>query len=327
MKPSVLVIANAHARAFAADPKKLTALQELARGRAEVAVTERVSDIGGALDAFCASHDGRVDLLVLAGGDGASMAALSALAPRVRAGLPAPRIGLLPFGTVGTVARNFGPRGDSHELFARWLFLRGQGVLPSATSRPTIRVLEEGGDAAERHGFIFGTGLVARFFEAYEAGGASGIPLAGKIVARIFVESFTGGPLAKRVLTPMPVALDVDGVRHPSGAYSLLCCSVVGDLGLRMRVNYRAGERLDRLHLVASSLSPERLGPRMPLVMMGRSIGGRDHVDQLVSRFELQFPPGREGEAEPGPYVLDGDMFRAPTVRVEVGPTFEIVGP
>ena len=58
-------------------------------------------------------------------------------------------------------------------------------------------------------------------------------------------EPIPGGALAKRVLTPMPVALEIDGAPHPSGAYSLLCCSVVPDLGLRMRVNYRAAERLD----------------------------------------------------------------------------------
>lgn len=320
--PSILIIANPRARGFAKDPSKIDALErltlQLGRGRAKLAVTERVSDIGGALDAFS-----KIDLLVLAGGDGAAMAGLSALAPRLRAGMARPRVGLLPFGTVGTAARNFGPRGGSMALLERWLNDAANGRLPDATERPTIRVQERGGEGAERHGLIFGTGLVARFFEAYDAGGATGIPLAGRLVARIFAGSFTGGALAKRVLTPMPVALEIDGAPHPSGAYSLLCCSVVPDLGLRMRVNYRAAERLDRLHLVASSLSPGALGPRMPLVMMGRSIGGKDHVDALVERFTLRFP----AESGPGPYVLDGDMFRASEVDVSVGPALPIVGP
>lgn len=324
--PARLVIANPRARGFATDPRKLQALERIVRGRAQIAVTERVSDIGGALDTFLgAGSDNEERLLILAGGDGAAMAALSALAPRLERGARAPRIGLLPFGTVGTVARNFGPRGASLDLLGSWLDEAERGALPKATPRPTVRVRERGAGSAEseeaqRLGFIFGTGLVARFFEAYEAGGASGIPLAARIVARIFAQSFTGGPLAKRVLTPMPLALEIDGARHPSGRYSLLCCSVVGDLGLRMRVNYRAGERRDRLHLVASSLSPERLGPRMPLVMMGRSIGGKDHVDQLVESFTLTF------DAQ-GPYVLDGDMFHAREVTVSVGPTLDFVGP
>ncbi|MFO0614876.1 MAG: diacylglycerol kinase family protein [Polyangiaceae bacterium] len=324
MSPKILVIANARARGLATDPSRLASLDRVTRGRAKLAVTERVSEVGGALDAFL-SAEGALDLLVVAGGDGASMSAASALAPRIRAGLPPPIVGLLPFGTVGTVARNFGPRvrglgapGDSLALLERWL------EAPDAirwTERPIVRVREvpAEGPEIERHGFIFGTGLVARFFEAYEAGGANGIPLAARIVARIFLESFTGGPLARRILTPMPAALEVDGGPHLAGRYSLLCCSVVPDLGLRMRVNYRAGERLDRLHLVASSLPPTALGPRMPLVMMGRSIGGRDHVDALVEEFSLRF----DGE---GPYVLDGDMFRAREVRVSAGATLRIIG-
>ena len=103
--PSILIIANPRARGFAKDPSKIDALErltlQLGRGRAKLAVTERVSDIGGALDAFS-----KIDLLVLAGGDGAAMAGLSALAPRLRAGMARPRVGLLPFGTVGTAARN-----------------------------------------------------------------------------------------------------------------------------------------------------------------------------------------------------------------------------
>jgi hypothetical protein len=170
----------------------------------------------------------------------------------------------------------------------------------------------------ERVGFIVGTGLVAKFFEVYEAGGATGVPLAGRIVARVFAESFTGGPLAQQILTPMPCELEVDGVVQPVDGVSLLCAAVVRDLGLGMKVCYRAGERADRFHLVASALPPRDLGPRAPRVIMGKTIGGRGHVDDLVERFVVRFP------APDGPWVLDGDMFRARSITVTAGPIVPI---
>jgi len=85
-----------------------------------------------------------------------------------------------------------------------------------------------------------------------------------------------------------------------------------------MKVNYRAGEDLERVHLVASQLPPHLLGPRCPLVLMGKRIGGKGHVDDLFQSFVVRFSPE-------GPYVLDGDMFRASEVSVSAGPTINVL--
>lgn len=294
-------------------------MRELARGRATVHETGHVEEVAGVVERLL---EGEVGLLVLAGGDGTFMSGVTAIDRAVRRargesgtrGIP--RVGLLPLGTVGTIARNLGERGEPLALLKRWLDAPED---VHAIPRPTLRVSTPG--AEDRVGFIFGTGLVARFFEVYEAGGAQGIPLAGKIVARVFAESFTGGPLAKQILTPMPCELWVDGELQPNKGLSLLCAAVVRDLGLGMKVCYRAGEEPDRVHLVASSLAPHRLGPRAPYVLMGRSIGGDQHVDRLVRDFEVRFPDAT------GPYVLDGDMFRAKSAFVRAGPIVPIIGP
>lgn len=257
------------------------------------------------------------DLVVLGGGDGTFMSGVTAMSRNVTEG-SWPRIGLLPLGTVGTVARNFGERRPPAELLDSWL--RTPEAV-RAIPRPTLRVRAERGAAIEeRVGFIAGTGLVARFFELYEAGGAGGVPHAGKIVARVFVESFAGGPLAARVLTPIPCELEVDGTKRALEGVSLLCAAVVRDLGLGMKVCYRAGEEPDRFHLVASGLSPSRLGPRAPYVMMGRTIGGENHVDELVRSFRVRF------SGASGPYVLDGDSFQADAFEVTAGPLVPIIG-
>ncbi len=321
------IVANLTARGLSRHQSHLDGVRDLARGRATLHETKAIGELDRVVSQLL---DDGVDLLVLAGGDGTFMSGVSALVRAMRSrGLPlegpnVPRIGLVPLGTVGTVARNLGERGPPLTLLDRWLAEpdRVHGI-----PRPTLSIsaTKKDGTVEHRTGFIFGTGLVARFFEVYEEGGANGIPLAGKIVARVFVGSFTGGALSKRILTPLPCELFVEGVKMPSAALSLLCASVVRDLGLGMRVCYRAAEEPERLHLVASELPPSKLGPRAPWVLAGKSIGGKNHVDRLVRSFEVRF--GSEEGSPEGPYVLDGDMFRARSVVVAAGPVLPILGP
>jgi hypothetical protein len=229
-----------------------------------------------------------------------------------------PRVALVPGGTVATVARNWGTAGDPLEVLERLLRERDRLVF---TPRPTLRVEGTTDGATEsRIGFMFGTGLVASFFDVYYARGARGYAGAASIVARIFVESFFDGPLARRVLEPLPLTIEVDKRRLGPDRWSLVCAAVVRDLGIHMLVNYRAGEDPLRPHLVASALSSRQLGPRAPLVLAGKSIGGRDHFDDLVGEFVVRFPDG------PGPYVLDGDVLRASSVRVSAGPVIHVAG-
>lgn len=307
----VQLIANRRARGLRATPGRLARLAELARGRAELHTS---ADLGE-LDAIAAEvAKSAPELVVLAGGDGSFMAGTTALT-RAYGERPLPRIGLLPTGTVGTVARAFGDRGSAEQQLERWL--RDPRAQPDV-ERPTleVRALEAGGWAT-RVGYIVGAGLVSSFFEAYEERGATGVPLAGRIVARVFAESFVGGPFAKRILDPVGCALEIDGEPTRTARLSLLCASVVRDLGLGMKVCYLAEAQRERIHLVVSSLPPHELGPRAPRVLAGRSIGGAGHVDRLVERFAL--------ELERPSYVLDGDLLRASRIEVRMGPRVRIL--
>ena len=315
---SIHLIANLSARGLKEGSARRAAIRQLTVGRATLHETSRLDELPELLEHIL--HDG-CELLILGGGDGTFMSGVSALvrAKELEVGRSHfPIVGLLPLGTVGTVARNFGPAGKPEGLLPQGRSGQALQVIP----RPTLRVEARVGAArVERVGFIVGTGLVAQFFDVYEARGATGTGLAARIAARIFVESFRGGPLATRVLTPTPCELTIDGKLSETRAVSLLLGAVVRDLGLSMKVCYRAGEDPERFHLVASSLLPVRLGRRAPLVMLGREIGGEGSVDQLARGFELRFlEPG-------GRFVLDGDLFRADSFSVVAGPVLPIIGP
>jgi hypothetical protein len=307
------VIVNTTARRFAGRPRLVDRFR---RACAEAAALHETGSLAALDEAAAAIAARGTDLLVLCGGDGTFMAGVTALA-RACGEDRLPVLALIPGGTVATVARNWGMRGDPLALLGRLI----QGVdRLGFTPRPTLRVAAEtGGTTEERIGFIFGTGLVAGFFDVYYARGARGYGGAARIVARVFVESFFGGALAHRVLDPLPCSIEVEGRKLGPEAWSLVCAAVVADLGLHMRVTYRAAEDPARPHLVASPLAGRQLGPRAPLVLAGQRIGGPGHFDDLAREFVVRFP----GDA--GPYVLDGDVLRAAAVRVSAGPVIRVV--
>ncbi len=309
------LVLNRHARHLRGDGAIRRALLEAARDvNARVHETADLSDLEAAARAIA---DRGTTGVVLAGGDGSYMAGVTALA-RVYGDDALPPIALAPGGSVGTVARNWatgkwgwGARGAGN-------IVRGMAAHEgSAVRRPTLRVSDDRGTALV--GFMLGAGLVAGFFDEYYAGSTQGYAGAARIVAGIFAQSFVGGPLAKRVLTPVEASLSVDGVLAESSRWSLVLASVIRDVGLHMLVTPRAGETLGAFHLVASPLGPSALGPQMPLVLAGKRLRGSGHVDAPAAReLVLRF-------AAEGAYVLDGDVLHAREVAVRAGPTIDVV--
>ncbi|AGP40541.1 diacylglycerol/lipid kinase family protein [Sorangium cellulosum] len=324
------VIVNTTARRYRAKPSLIDRMSAACAGAAELHPTSNVAELAEVCDRIARRG---TDLVALSGGDGSFMAGVTALA-RAFGERSLPPLVLLPGGTVATVARNWGMTGDPAVLLERIIHeargLRSGAALPGIVRRPTLRARATtrgggGGGVEERIGFIFGTGLVASFFDVYYERGGDGYGAAARIVSRVFIESFYGGSCARRVLEPLPCTIEVEGRRLAPRAWSLVCSSVVRDLGIHMRVTYRAGEDLERPHLVASALPPRELGPRAPLVLAGRRIGGRDHFDDLVRDFTVRF----DGAPAPGdgPYILDGDPLRASEIRISAGPAIDVLSP
>jgi diacylglycerol kinase (ATP) len=255
--------------------------------------------------------------VVLAGGDGSYMAGLSALA-RAYSDRPLPPIALAPGGTVCTIARNLGMRGSATAWAERVVRAACDGTARVAV-RPTLRVLDDSG--GDRVGFIFGAGLITRFFEVYYDAPQQGLATAARLVGRVFAGSFVGSPLARRVLGPTRCAVRVDGTAHTATEWSLVLASAVRDVGLHLRVPYRAGEELDRFHVVASGLPPRALARQLPRALAGRPLNGEPRVDALASSLRIDFERSDDG------YVLDGDLFRAHSATVGAGPVISLLTP
>jgi diacylglycerol kinase (ATP) len=260
--------------------------------------------------------DRGTDAVVLAGGDGSHMGGVSALARAF--GGQIPRVAFAPGGTVSTVARNLADASSSAAWGERLVRAVCDGAA-RARDVPSLRVRDDAG--GDRVGFIFGAGLVAHFFDEYDAAPRQGVGPAARIAGRVFLGSLLGTPLARRVLAPVACGLEVDGDEQPSRAWSLVLASVVRDVGLGVRATYRAGESFDRFHVVASTLSPRRLATQVPRVLSGRPMHSAGHaaVDAMARTVRLRF------DRDEASYVLDGDALRAREVRVEAGPVVPLL--
>jgi diacylglycerol kinase family enzyme len=260
------LVLNRNAGRFKKSPRLVDAITRAVGDRADVFATSSPEELAEAAELIVRANASPV---VLCGGDGTYLASITAIA--AAAGQrPLPSFVLVRSGTVSTVARNWAGPKDALSTVRR-VCARPDSLVP--TTRPTLAIYD---DAGRRHiGFTFGTGLVANFFVEYEKRGAAGNRTALAIVLRVFAESFTSGPLATRILSPLPCHITADGASLGPSAYSLVVCSVLRDLGLHMLVTYRGGEDPSRPHLVASPLSPGALGPQWPLVALGKRLIGR----------------------------------------------------
>jgi diacylglycerol kinase (ATP) len=320
VQPRVDVVVNRLASKLAGEKPVLAALRRAATdapGRVFLHETRSLADLDAAADVIAVRGS---DCVILAGGDGSYLAGTTAL-HRAFGETRRPCIAFAPGGTVCTVARNWGLRGDEAAYAGALIRSALAGTL-TRTPRPTLRVRDDHG--GDRLGFIFGAGLIARFFDAYYEAPTQGSASAASLVARIFVGTFTGGALASRVLTPSPCRVLVDGQRQAPPAWSLIAASVVRDLGLHMRLLYRAGEETDAFHVVASALPPQHLSPQVGRVLLGRRLRGAGHVDTLARELTVELA----GVGGASTYVLDGDRIAAGSVTVTAGPvlTYGSVG-
>jgi diacylglycerol kinase (ATP) len=301
-------IVNRNAGRFRADPRQISRLEHAVGKRGTVLTTRTLADLDEAAARVFADLSPTV---VLCGGDGSYLAGMTAL-ERARNGRPMPKIVFARGGTVSIVARNW---GRDRTLAATVRRVAHHGETLKFVSRPTLAVTASG---ETRIGFTFGTGLVANFFTEYERAGAGGNRVALGIAARVFVDALRGGAFADRILSPLPCKVIANGAALEPGAFSLVLCSVLRDVGLHMLVAHRAGEDVARPHLVASPLLPRALAPQVARVVLGKPLVGEGNFDGLVNEFRVEFADAS------GPFVVDGDTFHARSVSVKAGPVIRV---
>lgn len=300
------VILNPHAHAVKRRPGMRERLAAILGSRGEVVETRSPEDLTHALDRLMGSG---AQVIATCGGDGTNLSTITELVRKFGA-TRLPAFALLRGGTVNTVAENLAIRGQPEELLARLIARREAGEL-SLRGQDLLHV-------SGRYGFLFAAAMGARFLEAYYERREPGPGWAALLAARTIASSLVYGPFARRLFSEVPAELEVDGrperaVSHPR----LLLASTVPDVGIGMRVTWQAGRQPGRFHLIASHLSTAKMALQLPRVLAGRPLAGSPHLDVLARSAHLRFP-------SPEPFTLDGELYRAREISIEIGPRLSI---
>ena len=321
------------------DPALLDQLsQQLESARAAgfdtaLVATQTPAELEPALRAQAAAG---CDVLAVCGGDG-TLAALLSTAATIWTQLP-PLL-LVPGGTMNTVARNLGLRGEPLAQLSSGL----KSLAETADVRrlPTARLdvmrvditderplagrdpdLSQPATARTRYGFIFGAAMGARYLSAYDSHPQRGPLWATWLALRTVGSSLIpgGGGFARWLFALTPTALSIDGQAQPESAFRTILCATVPDVGLGFRVPWQAGAVPGRFHVVASGIGITRNALQLPRMLRGQPLSGTPHVDRLAQTATLRFD-------SPQQLTLDGEVFAGSQITLSLGSPLHILLP
>lgn len=301
------VILNPKAAGDAYDAARIDRLRSIAGARAvlfSIDEAERVHAVAAGI-----RERGAATVAVI-GGDGTVSSVLTAL-HRAYGGDPLPRIALLRGGTMNTVANAFGlSRGTPEVLLDKLLHGGARPVWPRAT-------LEVEG----RLGFLFTAGVLVGFLDTLYASQLGKGPLgAFSLLSIASMQAITGGPVFRKIETPLNATLAIDGTEHPERRYVGFAAGTVEQVGLGFKPFRLARECQDQFQIFAFHGSSQALLRELPKIYRGQPVTRGFGFDPLARNLAISTSSGEV------PYALDGDVYEATSpLYVRVGPKVEIV--
>jgi hypothetical protein len=219
---------------------------------------------------------------------------------------------------MNTVAHGHGIGGRPESILREVLIRRRHGFPLRTLARDLLRVSADGGEP--RYGFIFGTGAIVAFLEAYYATGRPSPATAALLVARGIASALVDGPFAEALTRRARLRVATDGEEWEEGTYLAVAAGSTPDAGFGFRAFHRCGEQPGFFHAVGVTGTVGQLARSLPRLRRGRPWRRRVAQDEVARELVLEGDSPR--------FTVDGDLYPAArTVRVETGPAVEIVLP
>lgn len=305
------VVTNPRSRKNRKNPRLARQLAYILGERHELAAP---ADLAALDETAIAFRERGIDILCINGGDGTLHQVLSSMA-RVYGDAPLPRVAILRGGTMNTIAKGMGIYGTPGDLLD-YVVERYHADAPMATTRRWLLRVDG------RHcGFLFGTGVMARYLEAYYAGSEPTPLKAGWVLARAVGSALVGGPFARSLMEPEPLEVSVDGQVWPKEAYVSVGAGTANDVGLGFRPFQAALTHPGRLAAVGIACGPYALVRALGRYWLGRPANDPGIVEDVAERLVIR---GRG----PVKYMLDGDFYvGGEELVLEVGPGIDFIVP
>lgn len=305
------VITNPRSRRNRANPKLAGRLAYVLGDKGAV---ESPADLG-ALDEVAGRFRQRdIDVLCVNGGDGTLHKALTALA-KAYGEHPLPKVALLRGGTMNTIAAGLGVKGSAPQVLG-WVAGAYHEDRPMPLKRRWLMCVD-----GDQYGFLFGTGVIARFLEAYYESEDPSPWSAAWLLARAVASAVVGGPLIRRLTEPLTARVETDGEGWLDGPYMTVAAGTADDIGLGFRPFFRAPSHPGYMHAVAASPRPMDVVRELPGIYLARPRDPSRMPELVCQRLELRAD-------KPISYMIDGDFHRAGQVlTVAMGPPVDFIIP
>jgi hypothetical protein len=128
------------------------------------------------------------------------------------------------------------------------------------------------------------------------------------------------GRFSRALIEPLGAEVRVDGCPIGNERPNVVLATTVADVGLGLRVGYRLGQQPRRFHALALRAAGRHLWMSLVPALLGRPGPAPSVADRLATRMEARF----DGDEH---CLLDGEMFRASEVDVELGPAIRFERP
>lgn len=277
----------------------------------EVADAATPEELEVALERFEARG---IDTLGVNGGDGTAHIVLTAASRRWP---KLPRLLLLRGGAMNTVAHGHRLHGTPEAILERYLERRRNGRAPRLVERDLLRV--EGAGVDPRCGFIFGTGAVVAFLDAYYRTGLPVPAMAAALFGGAVLSALTRGKFAARLTAREGLRVLADGEEWPDDRYLGVIAASVPEIGFGFTPFARCAEQPGFFHAVGVTGSVVQLVARLPAIYAGRPWSRAVAMDAVTRELVL------EGSG-PIRFTVDGDLYAADgRLSVTTGPTVQVV--
>jgi diacylglycerol kinase (ATP) len=307
--PGIGLITNPKSRVNKRDPASMRRLGYLLGSRGAAEATVSLDQLYRVAEEFKKES---IDILGINGGDGTIHHTLTAFI-KVYGDTPMPQVAILRGGTMNTIANSLGIRGDTGRLLFELVDRYHNNDPLEVFEQPLLAV----GDA---YGFIFGTGIIHNFLDAYYRTGKPSPSMAARILFRAIGSALVGGRFAKELTRRFRSRVTADGDTWARDDFASVAASTVEQIGLGFKPFYRAREKAGYFPLLGiHAASPIAFIAELPRIFRGKPIR-RDKVIDVVAH-DVLFE--NDGDVQ---YIIDGDTYSSPNqLKVSTGPTLKFL--
>ncbi len=307
------IVSNPLARRNLRSPETGKRLRALLDGEGEVADAATPDELARVVARFKSRG---IEVLGVNGGDGTGHVVLTAFA-EAYGDAPLPSVALLRGGAMNTVADAHKLRGSPESILRSLLERRSTGVTTRTVERDLLSVESDG--ARPRYGFLFGTGLVVTFLDAYYRSGHPTPIMAAALLARAIGSALVGGRFAAMITARELLRVTTDGDEWPDEPFLTVIAGAVPEIGFGFTPFARCDEQPGFFHAVGLTGSTLQVAAHLPQIWLGRPWKRTLAVDAVTRDLAIDGPVR---------FTVDGDLYQANrSVRVRTGPPVRLIVP